>query len=36
MTLKADPEHLCLYHEQALVARHVRSLPIRLLNIVPY
>lgn len=24
LTLKADPEHLCLYHDQDLVARHVR------------
>jgi transposase len=24
-TLKAYPEHLCVYHEQELIARHVRS-----------
>ena len=24
LTLKAYPEHLCLYHDQDLIARHVR------------
>jgi hypothetical protein len=25
LTLKVDPDHLCVYHEQKLIARHLRS-----------